>query len=79
MLFNVVKCNLSSMVGMYMFLYFKKHLPVFTNVHIRRYKYAYTSDFPSLFNISASLFVKDLEVWFNLFTNLASFEEDQAR
>ena len=77
-LFNVVKCKRFSTVGMYAFI-LKKLLPMSTNMHIWKYRFAYTSDIPSWFKISASTFVKELEVWFKTIINLVSFEEGQAR
>ena len=63
----------------YMFFNFKKNLPMSTNMLIWQYRFAYTSDLFSSFNITASLFVNDLRIWFNPIANLASFEESQAR
>jgi len=57
-----------------MLLHFKKRLPMSTNMLIWKYRFAYTSDLPSLFSISDSLFVKDLKVCFKSIANLASFE-----
>ena len=59
-----------------MCLYFKKLLPTSMNAHIWKYRFAYVQ-FSQL--VSASLFVKELEVWFKSIADLVSIEEGQVR